>query len=371
MKRTRSPCPERSSITPKIDADRLPTAGRADIDTMSRQLPHFPPFPGAALHLPLLTFLTAIAFIALMPPDAAAQPAGQTPASDEFFAPADLPPRHLPLPPELLPPGSRRREPVDSESEQRPHAPRLRREPPLSPADEDATQLQQTPAVKLDDLPQLVADLSSPQWSIREMAELRLRAMNPAMLANLHPLLAATSDAEALWRLERVYRTLVPQSEYAPPESLRAGFLGITFEMVSSEEEPRLAPRRSAARVSMLVGGGPAGRGGVQVGDLLTAIDGQEFVGDFQSGHLPRMLISRGAGRIVRLSLLRDGRPLTVTLELGGRSPEQEIEMGWQRGGVHPFDEQILEHQWRRYWAERRAGGFSGGASGDSPADEE
>ncbi len=206
--------------------------------------------------------------------------------------------------------------------------------------------------VRASDLPRLVAGLGSDSWAVREQAESRLKQMNRALLVHLDPHLARATDAEVLWRLERVYRELVPQPEYARPEDQQPGFLGIGFEIASSEQERRLDERQSAARITMIVADSPAEAAGLLVGDLLVAIDGAPLVGDFQFQHLQRMLVARGAGQQIRMTVFRGPQRLELEATL---SPRPEAELSPNSGaGPLTLDAGVLEFRWQKYWSARR-----------------
>jgi S1-C subfamily serine protease len=65
-----------------------------------------------------------------------------------------------------------------------------------------------------------------------------------------------------------------------------------------------------------VVEGGPGDRAGLQDGDIITAIDGQRVDLDHP---LDVILSQRAPGDAVRLDVLRDGEPLTLTVTLGTR----------------------------------------------------
>ena len=288
------------------------------------------PAKGAAWHQPLLPFMAALLCLVSAASGAAAQ---NRPTQ----------PQRVDIPPHVLPPGSRYNQQPDTSDAPPPPQGDL-----LQTDKQNNAAIRPTPATR-DDLPQLVADLASPSWPIRELAELRLRAMDASLLAALDPLLQAARDPEVLWRLERVYRSLVPQAEYAPPHELRPGFLGIGFEIVSGDDAANIGQRRHAARITMLVDGAAAERAGLQIGDLLLSIDDEAFVGDFQAQHLQRILVSRGAGRQVRIAILRQNEMMAVQLKLDAPPYDENRRSG-------PFDDRILEYRWQEYWTSRRAG---------------
>lgn len=220
------------------------------------------------------------------------------------------------------------------------------------------------------ELPQLVMELGSDSWPVREAAEKRLLLMDASLLAELDPLLQRTRDEEVLWRLERVYRSLVPQDAYAPAERLQPGFLGIGFDIVSDDIDARIGEGRSAARVSMLIASGPAERGGVKVDDLLYSLNGRVFTGDFGSEHLQRMLIGFGAGCEVKLGLLRGDEKLSISVTLDKRPAEVTNQQIDSRVGAEEASARyVLDYLWEQYWAERKDGIGAGAATDGGASD--
>jgi regulator of sigma E protease len=90
-------------------------------------------------------------------------------------------------------------------------------------------------------------------------------------------------------------------------------------------------PLRTSSRVMMLEPGMPAAEAGVQVGDVITSIDGQK-VRTFED--LRRALGGKG-GKEVTLGLQRDGRPLVLKL-VAARPEEGEADRTRGRLGVSP-----------------------------------
>lgn len=72
------------------------------------------------------------------------------------------------------------------------------------------------------------------------------------------------------------------------------------------------------ATVVELVPGGPAERGGVEIGDVITAVDGNEVLG---SGELGAVLREMAPGTSVQVTVDREGRTRQLTVTLGERPP--------------------------------------------------
>jgi len=90
-------------------------------------------------------------------------------------------------------------------------------------------------------------------------------------------------------------------------------------------------PLRTSSRVMLLEPGMPAAEAGVQVGDLITSVDGNE-VQTFED--LRRSLAAKG-GKEVTLGLDRDGQPLQLKL-VAARSEDGDADKTRGRLGVSP-----------------------------------
>jgi S1-C subfamily serine protease len=101
--------------------------------------------------------------------------------------------------------------------------------------------------------------------------------------------------------------------------TVRRGYLGVRTQPVEIPEASRQALGREQAQgllVLWLEEGGPAGNGGLLVGDILVAINGKQL-GD--ADDLFSALTSDTVGKPVAVEVLRGGRPETVTVTVGER----------------------------------------------------
>lgn len=119
---------------------------------------------------------------------------------------------------------------------------------------------------------------------------------------------------------------------------VRRGYLGIRAQAVPLAPAQQAALGRAQARGLLIVGieeGSPAAQGGLQVGDLLTAFQGQpvEEVEDLQ-GRLMGAIV----GQAVEVEVLRGEARRTMTVVIGERPAVQEgARWGFRR-------------RWRRPW---------------------
>ena len=110
-------------------------------------------------------------------------------------------------------------------------------------------------------------------------------------------------------------------------QPLARPYLGIRFETIDpahpegqrpSGRERRLDPdrERGRTRVTCIVPGGPAAQGGLQAGDIITAVDGTTL----DASHPLDLVTSQLApGASVKLDVLRGGQTTQLTVVLGTR----------------------------------------------------
>lgn len=93
------------------------------------------------------------------------------------------------------------------------------------------------------------------------------------------------------------------------------GWLGVSVQPVTGDLAKGLElPGRKGALVGSVVKGGPAAAAGLEQGDVILELDG-EAVSD--AGALAWMVSQRDPGEKVAVTLWRDGKKLTKTVELG------------------------------------------------------
>lgn len=93
------------------------------------------------------------------------------------------------------------------------------------------------------------------------------------------------------------------------------GWLGVSVQDLVAED-PRA--NRRAVLIAGVERTGPAGRGGLRVGDVVVSINGDRME---TSRGLIRSVAAVAPGQNVRLTILRDGRTQEVTLQVGRRPP--------------------------------------------------
>jgi hypothetical protein len=134
------------------------------------------------------------------------------------------------------------------------------------------------------------------------------------------------------------------------------GYLGVrSIEMTPELRQHFGAPRDVGVLVGTVEPESPAAKAGIQVGDILTAVDGEE-VGSTRA--LSRSVRRHKDGDTVKVDLLRDRskKTLAVTIkEVEGRGDDQEIRIGEFVHWPHVF----AWKDWERAWRDRDRGDFA------------
>ena len=121
----------------------------------------------------------------------------------------------------------------------------------------------------------------------------------------------------------------------------KRGFLGVQLTPMTSELRAHMgAPDDAGVLVSKVEEDSPAARAGLEVGDVITAVD-QENVESVRD--LQHAIASRADGDLATLEIYRDGRLEQITATLG----EQEGHHGYHRMRLHGLEGdlgKVLEH---------------------------
>ncbi len=107
-----------------------------------------------------------------------------------------------------------------------------------------------------------------------------------------------------------------------PPKPARkkAGYLGIRPGELT-EEERAAAGVEGGVKIASVVEDGPAAKGGLQEDDILLAIDGEKVA---DAARIPRIVVEKGAGTAVTLSILRGKEKKELKIVLGVRPDDPE-----------------------------------------------
>jgi serine protease Do len=108
-----------------------------------------------------------------------------------------------------------------------------------------------------------------------------------------------------------VYNDLI-----SPSHKVTRGSIGIEFRQGLSGAVNRVYGFKNGVLVQKVHPGGPAEKGGIKVGDIITSIDGRTIK---DGDDLVNEIASRRPGSTVRLGYLRDGKPGDTTVTIGDR----------------------------------------------------
>lgn len=105
------------------------------------------------------------------------------------------------------------------------------------------------------------------------------------------------------------------------------GFIGVTLVEITPELSAHYgAPREAGVVVSGVEADTPAGRAGVQVGDVITSVDGKRVR---WTGDVSRAVRDKKGGETVEVEIVRDRAPRKVNITVEERKPrERSIDLG-------------------------------------------
>ena len=106
-----------------------------------------------------------------------------------------------------------------------------------------------------------------------------------------------------------VYNDLV-----SPGHKVTRGSIGIRFNQGLSASVNRVYGFKNGVLVQQIQPGGPAEKGGIKVGDIITTIDGRAIK---DGDDLVNEITSRHPGSSIRLGYVRDGKPGDATVTIG------------------------------------------------------
>jgi serine protease Do len=112
---------------------------------------------------------------------------------------------------------------------------------------------------------------------------------------------------------------------------IERGYIGATIQNFTSEmaEAAGLGDQKGAI-VADLTPGGPSQRAGLQIGDVVTSVNGTSVK---SSSELTRQVARVHAGEVLHLAIIRDGKPRSVDVRSGVRPSEKELAANDNSGG--------------------------------------
>jgi len=114
------------------------------------------------------------------------------------------------------------------------------------------------------------------------------------------------------------------------------GYIGATVQNMSPELAGSLGVAGKGALVDGLAAGGPAAQAGLKSGDVITQVNGAAVR---SSADVTQQVALAKPGDAIHLSVLREGRPIEVTITAGLRPSEDELASSLGRRGAPDRDQ--------------------------------
>jgi serine protease Do len=124
-----------------------------------------------------------------------------------------------------------------------------------------------------------------------------------------------------------VYNDLI-----SPSHKVTRGSIGISFRSGLASAVNRVYGFKNGVLVQQVQPGGPADKGGIKPGDIITTIDGRNIK---DGDDLVNDIASRRPGSSIRLGFLRDGKPQDATVAVGDRD-KVFADLGNQQPQINP-----------------------------------
>jgi serine protease Do len=106
-------------------------------------------------------------------------------------------------------------------------------------------------------------------------------------------------------------------------QAIERGYLGAQFSDVTDDMADALGlPHGKGQYAEAVVPNDPADKAGLQRGDIVTAVDGQQVTEDLS---LAAIMAQTKPGASVKLSVIRQGKPLTLNVTVGKRPTAEEL----------------------------------------------
>ncbi len=112
-------------------------------------------------------------------------------------------------------------------------------------------------------------------------------------------------------------------------QPVQRGYIGVSIQQLSDDLAAALGlPKNSGEIIARAEPGGPAAKAGVRAGDVVTRVNGTAVSPDTTLSYL---VANVRPGQQARLDIIRDGKPVTVTVTTAVRPPEEQLA---QAGGA-------------------------------------
>jgi serine protease Do len=116
------------------------------------------------------------------------------------------------------------------------------------------------------------------------------------------------------------------QEERTPEENARKASLGVLLQPIGPELAETIGLKDGGVRVSFVFPGGASDNAGIKAGDILTKFDDDKVRVEQESdlSHFAARIRRHRAGDKVDCALLRDGKPMKLTVTLDSDDPDRE-----------------------------------------------
>jgi membrane-associated protease RseP (regulator of RpoE activity) len=129
---------------------------------------------------------------------------------------------------------------------------------------------------------------------------------------------------------------------------MRRGFIGVRpLEMTPELRVHYGAPRDAGVLIGQVDADGPAGKAGLQVGDVVTAANGERIE---SASDLSRAVRDKKEGETVKLDVLRDKTRKTITVSVAERKRE---EIAWNILGPGGHERAVTLPDFEFHWPDR------------------
>lgn len=118
------------------------------------------------------------------------------------------------------------------------------------------------------------------------------------------------------------------------------GYMGVTIQAVTEELAQSFGLKQvKGALVNNVIKGGPADKAGLRQGDVITALNGSEVR---DPSHLQLLVAEAGVGKVVKISIFRDGKSLELKVALSSADSAPKKQPRDERSGSQQSGEADL-----------------------------
>ena len=171
------------------------------------------------------------------------------------------------------------------------------------------------PATAQKSVAELVHDLQSREYGVRQAATLALMRLTPEHRSDMELALAHTSNEETIARLERVAVHLFMKAQTS--FNGKIGLMGVRLSTEMVQVDPKNAAYQSCVVVYKTQLGFPAAEV-LEPADRLIAVNGEKFPLNMSIDSFRKMINDAGGGAVIPFTLIRNGKVMDVKVRLAG-----------------------------------------------------